>query len=967
MPIPLRDSGFDLDKLVLLKTIGGPVAQTLLDMSSAMQIAAPTPVPPPDFSARQITHFRQTCQTLQGEARDRLEAAMLKTSTMNCAQVAIILGQADLHLAAVTASPNAFSYEIELIAGSNSGLRWTEKFGRGDINASLAALAEARRFNVYSHLDLFTHGLEKSIGERFSYGNIPLGKLFSTEWLSGRGKFFTAYDLKYMEMIRSDLTLHRVHVPDPRAAHALIQPYVPRWTEAINSLIVTLSRSSPLRRVISSQSLLSHGTISLNPEDHKMFKRALPRLSLLYTQLLAQIPTHLREDAEIWLDLLTLSSDNKRQTRFHSHMDSPLRQRPILSAGAQRLVALPHKLSTDLSTVVDEIWSSNLKEAYFSARARSVETIALHTLTERLTGCRSIGGGFYTSRDGRIRGEVDGVVLWHDICIILEGKGGFLSIASRRGHDEAALADLRQTVGEGYFQAARIARVLEVDGSVDLRSTTGETLVVNGKSLRRMYVIIPTADDFHVVATKLPILWHKGVLPRGSLPLIISAQDLLLLADALTSATQLIAYLDFREEILANTWLHLADELEILGAFLGGLDVVGESQMELADGSTRQRFGRKRKVKIVNIAPMQQERYIDPWMARKFSQSLDGDPTIKPPARHDAESERALEDLWRNERDLGSITAGICLDRRIPGLIVKGCRGLHIRKIHVRRHYGISAVAFPSHMSIERVKKNPEVKKEANRSRYILYVEIEKGSPRLRHVALGRKHARFKAGNVRTALRSGVPLHNGWYERMEARRSKSFNRAAVAALEAEGLSRDIAVGVVRAGLANQVRETSRAGVDLARVAALWLGDVAQLAVEQRTHPASLQLQNATLVRILLMVESFTLPKKNVLPLLRLMVSERNSEPYAAAKEARLLANDDEELIRSAISAVLREEPEALQRLRSGKKSVRNYLLGRVAKRMGMAPRPDLAMQILTQATEQEGGWARLTQSQGVRE
>lgn len=952
MPVPMRDSGFSLDETHLLSLIGGPVARTFLEIASATRIAAPTPVPPATWSEVELISFRAACEELRTEAKARLEAAMVHTSAMACARIAIVLGQIDLNLKAVTASPNAFSYEIELIAGSHNGLSWSEKSGFGSIEASLAALTEARKFNVYSHLIQFTKGLEQSIGQRFSF-DVSLGKSFGVEWLSGRGKFFTAYDLRYLDAVRADLALHGIRVPDPRAAHALVGIFIPRWTEAVQMLLDSISRDGTLARLIFSQSLLAHGPIDLSSEEKKALRIAIPRLSLTTADVRSKITAKFGPDADAWLNTLTIGSVEIDRTAIHSFMDSPLRKRPILAAGAKLLLALPHKLSTDLSTVVDGVWSTEHKENYFAARARSVEILALRTLANLFPGSQSTGGGIYSSQDGRIRGEVDGVVIWHDICLILEGKGGFLSVAARRGSDEAVIADLRQTLAEGYFQAARLARVLETDGSVELRASSGESLTIHEGSLRRLYVVVPTADDFTVVATNLPVLWRKGILPTKSFPLVISSQDLMVLADALVTPVNVIAYLDFREEVLANSWVYLADEMEILGAFLGGLDVVGESRIELADRSLNLRVDHKRATKRMHIAPVQQERHVDPWIAAKFGRSEDGDDRVQPPARHDQRSQRLLVEFWNRQQDLASVAAGICLARGLPSMVLQGCAGLSGKGIAIRRHNGISAVAFPHRMSLERVRMNPEVKKTFNASRYVLYIKLEAGMPRLCLITPGGKHARFKPGSVRIALRSGIPLRDGWYSRMEARRSKAFDKFAVSALEAEGLSRDVAVGVVRAGLVQRVRATANAGVSLSKAAALWLGDLTQLGAELDLEAADLEISDIQLVRVASMMGESVIAKNNAVDLLRLLLGAGEADPYVVASGAGLLADDDLEDIRSAVHKVLSEEPEAVRSLKKGKTSVKNFLIGRIARTMERAPRPDLVLGVLDQAINRE--------------
>ncbi|MEU4693797.1 hypothetical protein [Actinoplanes sp. NPDC023714] len=950
MPLPLTDSGFDSDKNHLLAEIGGPVAQLFLDVSSAIHVAAPTPLPPPTIKSSEVDAFTRTCKNLQEEAKHNLDDAMAQTSAMNCGSLAVLLGQIDLRLRSITGSPNAFSYEIELIVASRPGPSWTEKI---DVGAALRALREARKFNAYSHLLLFAEGLNDEPHE-FSWANVSLGSAFSTEWLSGRGKFFTAYDLRYLDAIRKDLALHGIHRPDARAAHALAQPFIRRWNGVVSRLMNSLPPGSLLARLATSQSLLTHDK-ELTADEHEKATAALTELSLTSEDILNSLPREFQQEAAVWLETLTLSNSTSDRSAIHPYMDSPLRQRPIMSARSRNILALPHKITTDLSSLIGDSWSLDLKESYFSARARSVESLSIQTLSEVFSGCRTIEGAYYSSRDGRIRGEVDGILVWHDVCLIIEGKGGYLSIAARRGSEEAALSDLRQTVSEGFFQASRLARVLELDRCVELRTASGEALTLQESALRRLYVVIPTADDLSVVATQLPILWGKGLLPRGSLPLIVSTQDLMLMADALGSATEMIAYLDFREEVLSSTYIHMADEMEVLGAFVGGIDIVGEARANLADKTVNRRFDRKRKFHLMQVAPVQQERHISPWLAAKFGRSINGDDAVPRPSRHSSADRHVLHEMWESKPDVASQSAGINLPRQMPEVIVGACAELPVKGVRVRRHNAISAIAFPRSMSLDRVQRSPDVKKATELSRYVIFVQLGDGRPELAHVALGKKHPRFKLNRVRLALRSGIPLHDGWYASMEAKRSKLFDKSLVAALETEGLSRDVAVGVVRAGLAEKVRATSSAGAGLAKSAALWMGEISYIASTLKIRTADFPLPVAQIARILSQVEERVLPKSNVAALLRLSLRTPETDPHTVARDAGLLASDDTDALRTAIRMVLQEEPDAARKLRSGKTAVQNFLLGQVARNLGRKPRADLVMKLLNEEARKEHG------------
>ena len=65
------------------------------------------------------------------------------------------------------------------------------------------------------------------------------------------------------------------------------------------------------------------------------------------------------------------------------------------------------------------------------------------------------------------RVEGDGVVVWERTVFLVEAKGGFISLAAKRGDLEAAVADIKASAGEAYYQAARLLLLLEEEGRVE--------------------------------------------------------------------------------------------------------------------------------------------------------------------------------------------------------------------------------------------------------------------------------------------------------------------------------------------------------------------------------------------------------------------------------------------------------------------------------------------------------------------
>jgi pimeloyl-ACP methyl ester carboxylesterase len=370
-------------------------------------------------------------------------------------------------------------------------------------------------------------------------------------------------------------------------------------------------------------------------------------LFIPWDDIVAAWPTENQRGAEQWRGLLSVDRARLGQnTEFRRLFQSPLASAPLIDSDVGVLLALPHVLSTDLSRLVERLFAQQSGLRYYRARGETLEKAAVRDLARIFTGGRSLHGGKYTGeRPGELI-EVDGVIVWEDIALVVESKGGYLSLRARHGDVKAATSDLRKTIGDGFFQAARFVRKLVRDNRVELVNDEGEKLVVDAAKVRRVYTVIPTADTFGSITIDLEGFWRKGIIPESAFPLVIATQDMRLLADVLPTPLEFLAYLDYREEILAHSTIYLADEMEILGNFVGGIDII--NQVELEQSAYSFQFTRpewRRRTHIVAMSTDAQEKYLNPWIEISGAAWQRGDLAAcpPPPRRHNSADRKQIE------------------------------------------------------------------------------------------------------------------------------------------------------------------------------------------------------------------------------------------------------------------------------------------------------------------------------------
>jgi hypothetical protein len=947
--VPLKDTGYAWDRVYVLAGLGGSVARWMHDDNLAHLEAPPFELVHPQSLTPTLRNdldaFERRCNGLHDQAKARLAEVLAKTSAERCAQLAVVLGQLDLKMGAIGGGPNPFAPELELIANTATSKRrrWPGLY-RSSTTGALEAVKLARRCNVYRDLALHASVMQGDPAEP----RWPVGPMFETEWHFMHSKFSTPFDYRYLSKLVERLQSQGVIVPGPSRVLHILESFLRAWAKRITQLVRELPTPGVVHTVLATQSLLDPELPDLGHLEREVLKRYLPRFSLTKDEIVAG--TNAREKAEVlqWLNALTQTTADQSGTHVRTDRSS-LRDFPIISGSDGYLLALTHRLSGDLSALTDEKWGRIHGERYYSTRAAIVEELSLATISEVLGGAQ-IHQATYEGADGKTHGEVDGVVTWHDVCVVLEGKGGYLSQAARRGSSEAAVSDMKGTVGHGYFQAARLIRIVSRDGSALLRGSNGKNLVLDGRRLRRAYVIIPTADDYSIVGTKLTHLWDNKVLPPGAVPLVISVQALLALTEVLGSATEFVSYLDYREEVLKNNWITMVDEQEILGAFVGGVDIIGGSIYELRNqGITddfRSRYSRHR----VTPAPMQEERHLQPWFMRKYGKTVRGDPLVEAPRRHSGRVAEEIGRLWDGDHDLMAHSAATAIDPDVLEYILGTSKPPRTKEPVVRIHHNIAAIDVHSSQMIGQAREQPAAKSAIGRSRYVVFVTHSAGMTRLAHAQRGKRHACYYLRGANFAIRSLVPVHDPWFTDFERRRRRSFDTAAVSALEDEGVPRDLAIGVVRANIVEQVRELANCDVPITRAVTLWLGPIKNACDQLGLAAQDLGIEPPKLRDVSNMIDRGDLPMQHTAAMIVAMKhSDKPIREIAAANDL-LVVSDDERLV-SVVRQIVVEHADAVAKLHAGHREVMNFLIGQVIRTLGRRPRIEIVRLMLEEAVK----------------
>lgn len=676
------------------------------------------------------------------------------------------------------------------------------------------------------------------------------------------------------------------------------------------------------------------------PVDLTLSERTTNDLALAASRLLLPWPVLAdtltepwQREADRWRTLLTADPTTLGRNTARSHVfDSPLASAPLIEVEDLVLFSLPHLFSTDLSQLIERVFTRLPNQPYRRARGEAVEEAALHHLAGVFTSARVLRGGKYRgTRPGELI-EVDGVLVWKDVVLVLEGIGGYLTTRSRHGDPKAAVTDLRRTVGAGFFQVTRLVRALDRDGHVTLTDERGESLTLERSAIRRVYAIVPTADTFDPLSTLLGLLSQREVLPDGAIPAILTVPELHLLTDLLPTPLELLAYLEYREEVLATPQIRTGGELELLATYTATMDIVGTFRALGEPGGA--------------LGTDHQEKYLSPWLQDSFHVWLNDLPPVPPPRRHVEEHRAKIERFLATTHN----TAAATVLHQLTGAQLRTAELYAARVPRLRRStlspesaHDLGIVVTNPIDPIDTVRAVRPVHELRARSRWVIYLTPGMDGAEFRHAERGGAHVFGCDAGVSLAEESRLGAVADWFDRTAARRHGAHRSATTAdqenidALVQAGMPETIALGLARQALTTAVLDLADRDPELGltQAANFYLTHVRQAADALDVAAADLALTTSAARDVLQLITNGRIRPEDAAALIERTVHDPATPLESLARSAGLLTDQDSARLAEAVRAALDAldlTPEQIRPSRGKeRRQTRDRLLGAIRR------------------------------------
>ncbi|WP_239014062.1 SEC-C metal-binding domain-containing protein [Archangium violaceum] len=164
--------------------------------------------------------------------------------------------------------------------------------------------------------------------------------------------------------------------------------------------------------------------------------------------------------------------------------------------------------------------------------------------------------------------EADGLVVFDEVLLVVEVKGGIFTPVSPTTDLQAYVASIRNLVCTPATQARRFINELESRGEVEIFDQKRQSIGrIRKTDFWRIWGICVTVDNISDVGTRHADFKNVGLTFAENPTWIVSLDDLRVFCDLFDSAAVFIHYLEQRLRAFHNPLAHPDDELDFIGMF----------------------------------------------------------------------------------------------------------------------------------------------------------------------------------------------------------------------------------------------------------------------------------------------------------------------------------------------------------------------------------------------------------------
>lgn len=263
------------------------------------------------------------------------------------------------------------------------------------------------------------------------------------------------------------------------------------------------------------------------------------------------------------LDELSIEVGGLETSAYTGLFDvNPLREHPLLRMDDEFVLAVPGMMTRDADALLEHRLLAG-QPNFPRQRARTLDCLAVQYLTDLLPGAAAYTNIHYEDT------ELDGLVLFDDVALVVEGKAGGMSVPARRGDVRRLRRDIRNNVEDAWRQASRARTYLLRDEDSIFRDEHSEVAIrIPAGSVRDVVIVNPTLHELGGHASQLGGLRALGLFPEAELPWSVYINDLRVISETSDNAAVFLHYPVWRSRLPLGNGVVVWDEIELWASYL---------------------------------------------------------------------------------------------------------------------------------------------------------------------------------------------------------------------------------------------------------------------------------------------------------------------------------------------------------------------------------------------------------------
>jgi hypothetical protein len=268
----------------------------------------------------------------------------------------------------------------------------------------------------------------------------------------------------------------------------------------------------------------------------------------------------------------------------------PLRLRPILRAGELYCATAIGTLRDASRHIIERELKhdSALWNRYVKDRHKYLNDKSASLLADSMPGCEVETNLYYpvTQDEDNLKYEVDTIIKFGNVLIIIEAKAGGFKSHAREGKRLTLRRDLKKLIGEAHKQSERAETYISKTKTPIFQRDDGSSFVLDDSNITKTYLVSVTLESLGYMTAMINDASQRTVLGSSKFAWTVSLDDLMVVTDLLHLGPMIPHYIHRRLRVARHDNAWSLEELDLFMAYLNDGLYYDEDDLRIFDSLT---------------------------------------------------------------------------------------------------------------------------------------------------------------------------------------------------------------------------------------------------------------------------------------------------------------------------------------------------------------------------------------------